>query len=177
MSKKIMHRAMYNQYYNCNVYTTKIFDYNDGVKLDDKSVNECYVINVPCYNLEDISMMETGSPYHSSPMQYWQKFQHAVSIRTSNHKGKQFRYLLATPETDKYVAEQGLIGILKGHITKMPKRHLKVVNVHHRGKWTTTAYKFKKAPMSVDAYVEDKDDSAGILRCVEVRNGMTEETV
>ena len=175
MTKKIMHRAISTHYYGNNVYTTKIFDYNDGVKLTDKSVDTNYVINVPCYNLEDLSIMEHGSKYYSSTMQYWEKFQHCISIETSNHKGKQYRYLIATPETEKYIAQQGLVAILKGHITKMPKRHLKVVRVHHRGKMNHSI--FKKPPVHVDAYVQDKNESEGILHCVDIRNGMNEETV
>lgn len=172
MSKKIMHRAVKTHYFGSQQYKHKIFDYNDGVKLDDKCVDDSYVVNVPCYNLEDISMMDYARTTRDI-MTYWEKFQFMIRIQTSNHKGKQYQYLIATPEVEKYVAEQTLIGILKGHITKAPKRHLKVVRVHQRGKFAHSI--FKKAPINVDAYVLDKFDSDGTLRCVELRWGMTDK--
>lgn len=174
MSKSVMHRAITTHYYGGERYAIKVFDYNDGLKLDDKFIDDSYVINVPCYNLEDLSMMNTGTAYRNcSVMYYWQKFQHMISIQTCNHKGKQYQYLIATPEIEKYVAEQTLVGILKGYITKAPKRHLKIVRVHHRGRFKH--HIFKKAPIKTDAYAMDKFTSDGILYDVKHRTGMIEQ--
>jgi hypothetical protein len=74
-----------------------------------------------------------------------------IRIQTSNHKGKQYQYVLATPEMDQFVKQQATFGAIKGHITKMPKKHIKVVNVMNRGDYGT----YKK----VDLYLQDKSFS------------------
>lgn len=158
----ISHIASFERNYYTDKYTYKVFDYNDGIRLDDESVEDHYVINVPCYKLSDVLKMVYGKSHYGSLNRFWEMFGHAISIETSNHHGKRHDYLLATPETIEFVRQQSIVGGLKGHITKVPKLHTKTVHVLHRGPWHTTAYKFSKPPIKVDAYIASKDQQCRV---------------
>jgi len=142
---KIKHKAVYTSIYWNNKTDHKVYDYNDGVVITDKVLYDAYVVNIPCYKVEDVTLAMYGdkSNYFSSD-----PTKHCIRMHTSNHRGKQYYYLLATPEIDEFVKQQAIFGAIKGHITKMPKKHLKVVKVMNRGKHGKR--------IVVDLYIQDK---------------------
>jgi len=142
---KIKHKIVYTSTYWNDKTDHKVYDYNDGVVITDKVLYDGYVVNVPCYKVEDVTLAINGykSNYFSNDTT-----QHYIRMHTSNHRGKQYSYLLATPEMDQFVKQQATFGAIKGHITKMPKKHLKVVKVMNRGK--------SGKRIVVDCYIQDK---------------------
>lgn len=142
---KIKHKAVYTSYYWNTKTDYKVYDYNDDVVITDNVFSHSYVVNVPCYKVEDVTLAINGykSNYFSNDLA-----KHFIRMHTSNHKGKQHYYLLATPEIDEFVKQQAIFGAVKGHITKMPKKHLKVVHVMNRGK--------SGKRITVDLYIQHK---------------------
>lgn len=147
----IAHKAVYSYSNWHDKYDHNVYDYNDGVNLADDYVNDCFVVNVPCYNVEDIALAMTGrkSRYFSHHTQI-ELHTHIFHIRTSNHTGKQHQYLLATPEIDEYVKQHAVFGIIKGNTRKLPKKHLKVVRVFNRGT-------YKDDSKHIECYTQDND--------------------
>ena len=145
---KVKHKTIYTSHYWNSKTEHKVYDYNDGIDITKNMFYDTYIVNVPCYKVEDVTLAMYGDKKN-----YWfsDPTEHIIKIQTSNHKGKQYHYVLATPEMNKFVIEQATFGAIKGHITKMPKKHLKVVNVMNRGK---TGNRIK-----VDLYVQDKSFS------------------
>jgi len=145
---KLKHKAIYKSHHWTTKTDHKVYDYNDGIDITDKVLYGDYVINIPCYKVEDITLAIYGDKRN-----YWltDPTHNIIKIQTTNYKGKQYQYVLATPEMDEFVKQQATFGAIKGHITKMPKKHLKVVNVMNRGK---TGNRIK-----VDLYVQDKSFS------------------
>jgi hypothetical protein len=146
---KIKHKTIYTSHYWNSKTDHKVYDYNDGVVITDKVLYDGYVVNVPCYKVEDVTLAMSGDKRN-----YWfgDQDKHVIKIQTSNHRGKQYYYLLATPEMDKFVKQQATFGAIKGHITKMPKKHLKVVHVINRGS-------IGRNRIKVDLYIQDKNFS------------------
>ena len=143
---KIKHKAVYTSHYWNDKTDYKVYDYNDGVVITDKVLYDGYVVNVPCYKVEDVTLAMYGEKknyFLTDPTT-----NHIIKIRTSNHKGKQYQYVLATPEMDEFVKQQATFGAIKGHITKMPKKHLKVVHVINRGN-------IGRNRIKVDLYIQD----------------------
>ncbi len=147
---KLKHKAVYTHHDGWGRPSTehKVYDYNDGVVITDKVLNHDYVVNVPCYKVEDVTLAMYGD---KSNYFFNDPTKHCIRMHTSNHHGKQYYYLLATPEMDEFVKQQAIFGAIKGHITKMPKKHLKVVHVMNRGK--------QGKRIIVDCYIEDNDFS------------------
>jgi hypothetical protein len=142
---KIKHKAVYTSIYWNNKTDHKVYDYNDGVVITDKVLYDGYVVNVPCYKVEDVTLAINGykSNYFCNDLTI-----HSIRMHTSNHRGKQYSYLIATPEMDEFVKQQATFGAIKGNITKMPKKHLKVVKVMNRGNYGKR--------IVVDCYIQDK---------------------
>ena len=145
---KIKHKAVYTSHYWNDKTDHKVYDYNDGVVITDKVLYDGYVVNVPCYKAEDVTLAMYGRKSN-----YWsnEKDKDHIRMQTNNHKGKQHMYVIATPEMDEFVKQQSTFGAIKGHITKMPKKHLKVVHVMNRGKHGKR--------IIVDLYIQEKDFS------------------
>jgi len=143
---KLKHKAVYTSRYWNTSTEHKVYDYNDGVVITDKVLDNGYVINVPCYKVEDVTLAMNG---YKSNYFFNDPTKHCINIHTSNHKGKQYYYLLATPEMDEFVKQQAIFGAIQGHITKMPKKHLKVVKVMNRGS-------IGRKRIKVDLYIPDK---------------------
>jgi len=163
---KIKHKAIYTTHYYSQRYDTKVFDYADGVKVDSKQFDETYIVNVPCYRVEDVNQALTGESSSYFSLNCQQKlFNTMIRVETNNHTGKKFQYLIATPEVEEYVTQQAIFGIIKGYISKMPKKHIKVVRVFRRGQHG------RGGPWRIDCYAQDKDISAYLTKaakCPEV---------
>jgi hypothetical protein len=143
---KVKHKAVYTRYNGWSPKSDhKLYDYNDGVDIIKNMFYDTFIVNVPCYKVEDVTLAMYGEKKNyllTNPTT-----DHIIKIQTNNHKGKQHRYVLATPEMDTFVKQQATFGAIKGHITKMPKKHLKVVHVMNRGKYGKS--------VKVDLYVQD----------------------
>jgi hypothetical protein len=143
---KVKHRAVYTSHNGWGPKSDhKVYDYNDGVDITKNMFYDTYIVNVPCYKVEDVTLAMYGDKKNYLLTNPTTK--DIIKIQTSNHKGKQHQYVLATPEMDTFVKQQATFGAIKGHNTKMPKKHLKVVNVMNRGKYGTR--------IKVDLYVQD----------------------
>ena len=153
-SAKIKHKAIYTSTYWNNKTDHKVYDYNDGVVITDKVLYDGYIVNVPCYKVEDVTLAIDG--YKSNYFSNNDPTNHCIRMHTTNHKGKQYYYLLATPEMDEFVKQQAIFGAIKGHITKMPKKHLKVARVMNRGK--------NGKRITVDLYVQNKCFSEYLIK-------------
>jgi hypothetical protein len=150
----IKHKATYTRSYGNRTTVSKVFDFNDfndSIKLADKKFNHQFIVNVPCYKVEDVALAIHGmkSNYFALPNHLLDCI---VNIRTSNHHGRQFEYILSTPSVDEYIKQNALFGILKGNTNKMPKLHSKVVCAYHRG----TGYGPRKLNL-VECYIADKE--------------------
>ena len=137
-----------------------IYNYDDGIDLANKQVQGHYAVNVPCYSVDDMSQLIDGS---KSFIIYdlCQQFKHYTTIQTNNHRGKTFYYLLATPETQKFVNDQTVFSILKQYISKPIKLHHKVVSVIQRGRqpmWNGDVYPH------VDCYIQQASRSKQIQK-------------
>ena len=142
---KVKHKTIYTSHYWNTKTDHKVYDYNDGVDITKHMFYNAYIVNVPCYKVEDVTLAMYGDKRNYFLTDPTTK--HIIKIQTTNHKGKKYQYVLATPEMDEFVKQQATFGAIKGHITKMPKKHLKVVNVMNRGKYGTR--------IKVDLYVQD----------------------
>mgnify|MGYP003649785881 CR=1 FL=1 len=148
---KVKHRAVYTSHNGWGPKSDhKVYDYNDGVDITKNMFYDTYIVNVPCYKVEDVTLAMYGDKKNYLLTNPTTK--DIIKIQTSNHKGKQHQYVLATPEFDTFVKQQATFGAIKGHNTKMPKKHLKVVNVMNRGDIGHNRIK-------VDLYVQDKSFS------------------
>lgn len=146
---KIKHKTIYTSRGWGPDRDHKVYDYNDGVDVTKQMFYDAYIVNVPCYKVEDLTLAIYGSKRNymfDNPTT-----EHRIKIQTSNHRGKQYQYVLATPEMDEFVKQQAIVGAIKGHITKMPKKYLKVVNIINRGAYGTK--------IVVDLYIQDKNFS------------------
>ena len=136
-SAKIKHKAIYTNHSGWgNPTEYKVYDYADGVDLTQKQFYDSYVVNVPCYKVEDITLAATGTKSdYFCPHTQMRLFGNFIRMETNNRRGKKFYYLLATPGVDEYVKQQSVFGAIKGHISKVPVKHYKTVRVFNRGKY------------------------------------------
>ena len=67
---KIKHKAIYTSHYWNDKTDHKVYDYNDGVVITDKVLYDGYVVNVPCYKVEDVTLAINGykSNYFSNDL-------------------------------------------------------------------------------------------------------------
>jgi hypothetical protein len=61
---------------------------------------------------------------------------------------------------DEFVKQQAIFGAIQGHITKMPKKHLKVVHVMNRGKSGMPRCK----SITVNCSIQDNDFSKYLIK-------------
>jgi hypothetical protein len=124
----------------------KIFDYSDDLKFDDIALENNYVINVPCYRIEDvIKIFYPDFNDEQSHIKYYfeivknKKLNDCV-VRMTDYDSKGWGagdkwFLLANSKTQKYIRSKGHFAMLQGNIKKMPKLYKKVVevkNIHYR---------------------------------------------
>jgi hypothetical protein len=114
----------------------KIFEYSDDLQFDDKMLEDNFIIDVPCYKIEDIIKMLYGDVKMDTVDTYFalaknKKLNHCL-VRISDHKGFMCGdkwYLLANAKTKKYVEQNTIVGCLKGNIKKKLKVYKKCVKI------------------------------------------------
>ena len=122
------------RHYGLQTYTYNVYDYNDGIRLEELE-DDCYVANVPCYNVREVSQIMFGDKHHgfSVQLKWRQMYGHKIDIVTDNHRGPKGQYVLATPEFIEFVEQQSIVGALKAYNIKVPKLHKKSVRLFNRG--------------------------------------------
>jgi len=124
-----------------NESNLKIFDYSDDMHFDDVLLEGNYVVNVPCYKIEDlVGLIDINkkSQYESNERAtYWalvcnKKLNHCVVRITDTDKcnwaGNRW-FVLANAKMQKFIKQKALFALLKGDIKKMPRLYNKVVQV------------------------------------------------
>jgi hypothetical protein len=135
----------------------KIFEYSDDLKFDDKMLEDNFIIDVPCYRIEDIIKMLHGDVDVDKKDIYFdlaknKKLNHCL-VRLTDHArymcGDKW-YLLANAKTKKYVEQNTIIGCLKGNIKKKLKVYKKCVKIE------AIDYRKDLKRNFVSAYVQSK---------------------
>jgi len=148
----------------------KIFDYTDDMHFDDLALRGNYVINVPCYKIEDLVGIfdtSTKSEFEDNKNHvYWslirnKKLNHCVTRITDAGKYNYMTgarwFVLANAKTQKYVKQKALFAMLKGDIKKIPRLYNKVVQVRD------ISYRKDMKANFVQVYVQNKWRTEHIL--------------
>ncbi len=139
-----------------------IFEYNDDIKFDDVTLVNNYIIDVPCYKIEDIEGLidsndDIKSKYFSLVRN--KKLNHCLVRITDKDRyscGDKW-FVLANAKTRKFVEQQTLFAMLKGNMKKKPRLYKKVIQIE------STDYRKDLKTNFVQAYTLSKWHTQHVL--------------
>lgn len=137
-----------------------VVEYNRDMNLcdDQFSYKNILVDNVPCYKVSDLAnLINSPDKWELGVIaDYIPKVNHCITLETMNHRGKNHKYLYANEALDKFVEEQTVFAMLKGHIKKPIKKHKKSVFIHNKG--LSGWYALQNTGIErVECYIVNKD--------------------
>lgn len=139
-----------------------VYDYSKDMSFDDAVLENAYIMNVPCYKLEDLVDLFDNSKksiYESDKNHVFWKLNNDKKIydyclRISDTKRHQYSrkeklFIYANSKLEKIVQQKTLWALLKNTIKKKPrlyKKTIKIVDMQERQDGTTF----------IDSYIADK---------------------